>query len=223
VRADAWEIAEDVWVTATRLTPGSDVAETSRKAHLLLIELVAEVVPGADDARTGHDAAGAPFIVNRPEIHVSISHDGSWATAAVSRGRPVGIDVQIPVPGSGLRLARRCAGPHASELTAMPPTERDRELAWIWTAQEACVKARRTGLAAHPWSIPIRPHQVRGIYRGLSWTRLDLSPAPISCAFGTEQDCSTGFSGQGRPTVALKKTSATTFNNHLNAANGRHL
>ncbi|NBH07026.1 4'-phosphopantetheinyl transferase superfamily protein, partial [Amycolatopsis sp. SID8362] len=72
----------------------------------------------------------------------------------------------------------------APAVTALPRARRAREFAWVWTVQEACVKAAGTGLGGRPWSIDVRPGALSGRWGGFTWLSLRTrSPVPLSCAF----------------------------------------
>jgi 4'-phosphopantetheinyl transferase len=76
----------------------------------------------------------------------------------------------------------------------MPAPQRDLEFAWIWTAQEACVKATGQGLAGRPWTVPVEVGQRAGTWHGVRWLSLrDRFGTPVSCAY---QPC--GGEGKAR-------------------------
>ncbi|HWG98294.1 MAG TPA: 4'-phosphopantetheinyl transferase superfamily protein [Pilimelia sp.] len=151
----------------------------------LLRGLLDLVVPDAADAPVVHTPAGRPELAGWPRLGVSVSHDRGTVAAAVAVGRRVGVDVQHPVPDIRHRTLARCLRDHAASLTALPPRHRDLEFAWVWSAQEACVKAEGSGLAGRPWTVDVRPLHRRGRWRGYRWRSLrDQSPVPLSCAYG---------------------------------------
>ena len=150
-------------------------------ARALLRSLLAEVAPEAAGLPLG-SASGRPFLVGCADLDVSLSHDGGWVAAAV--GARIGVDVQVPVAVSE-SMVNRCCGPEDRlKLAALPPAERDREFAWLWTVQEACVKAEGTGLAGSPWSVPVRVGAVAGQWREFRWLSLrEVADVPVSCAY----------------------------------------
>ncbi|WP_448321946.1 4'-phosphopantetheinyl transferase family protein, partial [Streptomyces sp. CO7] len=177
----------------------------SLAARGLLRALLAQVCPGTEDVPLTADVRGRPVLDGLPDLGVSLSHDGphhgrggrvdaavdhgpggDLVAAAVAPGRRVGVDVQLP-PGPDLSpgLVRRCLRDRAGELSPLPADRRALEFAWVWTVQEACVKADGTGMAGRPWSldVPVRPRT--GTVGDLSWIALrHLSVHPVSCAFG---------------------------------------
>jgi 4'-phosphopantetheinyl transferase len=174
------EIDDGVHVALARRTTGESAAARSLLRHLLI-----EV---AEDTPVAKRPSGQPFLPERPDLGVSLSHSGDWVAAAVGPaavGLGVGVDVQVPEPVPA-GLLRRCCSPATRAVLARMPG-RDREFAWIWTAQEACVKATGQGLAGLPWLIPVEAGQRMGTWRGIRWLSLrDSFPVPVSCAYGGE-------------------------------------
>ncbi|WP_238995377.1 4'-phosphopantetheinyl transferase family protein [Streptomyces cyaneogriseus] len=168
---------------AARSMPGGRAREflTGRG---LLRRLLAQVCPGAADAPVLAGPDGAPRLHGHPGLGVSVAHDAGTAAAAVAVGRAVGVDVQHPPHRPSRALARRLLGERAAELDALPAPAAARELAWVWTAQEACAKATGRGLAVRPWTIDVPPGARSGRWRGLSWhSPRDRFGTPLSCAF----------------------------------------
>ncbi|MEU1300137.1 4'-phosphopantetheinyl transferase family protein [Streptomyces shenzhenensis] len=154
-----------------------------------LRELLARVRPQLADAEVVAAPGRPPRLTGAPGVAVSVSHDGDAVAAAVALDGPVGVDVQQVPDRDHDRLLRRCLGPWAAEAARWPREERRRELAWVWTAQEACVKAAGTGLRGRPWTIAVPPHATGGRWRDLRWVSLrDRSAVPLSCAFHDPTD-----------------------------------
>jgi 4'-phosphopantetheinyl transferase len=130
---------------------------------------------------------GQPYLPDRPDLAVSLSHTAAWVAAAVRAGRggEVGVDVQAAVaPSDG--MVRRCCTPRArAALAGLPGPSRAVEFAWVWSVQEACVKATGDGIAGLPWTIPVEVGQLAGRWQYLTWSALrDWLPVPVSCAYG---------------------------------------
>jgi 4'-phosphopantetheinyl transferase len=170
--------------SAARLTPWRIPEHLA--VRTLLRRLLGEV---ADASVAGSPLAarpsGQPFLAERPEIGVSLSHTDGWVAAAVHLCGAVGVDVQAPV-SPGERLAQRCCTPSARQaLSRLPKPDRDTEFAWIWSVQEACVKAAGLGVAGLPWTISVEVGQRTGRWRDVRWRALRHSwPVPVSCAHG---------------------------------------
>lgn len=130
------------------------------------------------------DPRGRPVLAGVPGIGVSISHDERFVAACVGRDAAVGVDVQTPPQQVEDRLLRRVLHTQADRLADAPPAHRARELAWVWTVQEAVVKARGLGLAALPWTIDVPLGMGRGQWEQYRWVSLRRhSQIPLSCAF----------------------------------------
>ena len=89
---------------------------------------------------------GKPRLVDRPDIHFSLSHSQDRALLAVSEGLEIGADLEGVRCVDHLGLARRYF--HPNEVAAI---ERDADsraaFFQIWTLKEAVVKALGTGLS----------------------------------------------------------------------------
>jgi 4'-phosphopantetheinyl transferase len=168
-------------------SPGGPVlprAVQTLGARGVLRALLATVLPEAVGVPVDRAPSGAPLLRGLPGVRVSLSHDGPWAAAAVARGLLVGIDVQVPVAGSGRRLVRRCAPRHAAALERLPDARLDEEIAWVWSVQEACVKAYGRGLSARPWRLDVPPFAAAGRIGGLGWRSFrGRFGVPLSCAY----------------------------------------
>ncbi|MEU3838643.1 4'-phosphopantetheinyl transferase superfamily protein [Streptomyces sp. NPDC028635] len=150
----------------------------------LLRRLLLEVRPEAADAPTVAGPHGAPRLEGHPGLGVSIAHDAGTVAAAVAVGRAVGVDVQHPPQWASPTLARRLLRERTAQLDTLPAPAAARELAWVWTAQEACAKATGRGLAVRPWTIDVPLGARSGTWRGLAWHSLrDRFGTPLSCAF----------------------------------------
>ncbi len=97
---------------------------------------------------------GKPRLVDRPDIHFSLSHSQDRALLAVSEGLEVGADLEGVRSVDHLGLARRYF--HPNEVAAIE-RHADPQAAFfqIWTLKEAVVKALGTGL-----SIPLDEFEV---------------------------------------------------------------
>jgi 4'-phosphopantetheinyl transferase len=157
-------------------------------ARTLLRYLLAETIdPAAAAGAIAKGRGGQPSLVDRRDLAISLSHSQGYVAAAVGRGVPVGIDVQFPVQVSRALIARCCARDAQADLERLDDGDRELEFAWIWTVQEACVKASGAGLAGQPWTIPVGYAQDEGQWRSYRWRRLrDHSQLPVSVAYGRE-------------------------------------
>lgn len=130
------------------------------------------------------DPRGKPRLRGHPGIGVSISHSGGTVAAALAVDRALGVDVQQPDRTFSPALAHRLLRERAAGLADLPAGRAAQELAWVWTAQEACAKADGDGIRARPWSIDVPPGAREGKWGEYRWVSLrDHSPIPLSCAF----------------------------------------
>lgn len=199
------EVADRVWVTdaAAGSTPPSTHRDDLRGAALLpewrareflagrglLRRLIAAVHPAADGAAITADGRGKPRVAGLPGVGVSVSHSGGAVAAGIAVGRAIGVDLQEPADSVTAPFARRVLHAHADRVAALPPRRAAEEVAWVWTVQEACVKAGGAGLAGRPWTIDVRPGARSGHWGAYRWISLrDRSPTPFSCAFSTVRD-----------------------------------
>ncbi|RKN77518.1 4'-phosphopantetheinyl transferase superfamily protein [Streptomyces klenkii] len=153
-------------------------------ARALLRHLLRAVLPEQADAPVHAGEHGRPVLAGHPDTGISISHDGASIAVAVAPHRRVGVDVQQPADSAPDTLLRRCLGKHARTVSTLPERQRALELAWVWTVQEACVKAAGTGLSGRPWTIDVPPGRPRGQWDAYEWISLrERSRTPLSCAF----------------------------------------
>lgn len=155
-------------------------ASAGLAARGLLARLLESVVPDAARLVVSSRDSGQPYLAGRPDLSVSLSHDGGWVAAAVGVGVEVGVDVQPPLPVSEGMLRRCCTPSALVALKALSTV--DVEFAWMWSAQEACVKAEGTGIGGLPWTVPVEVGQDTGVWHGVRWRRLP-TPVPASCAY----------------------------------------
>ncbi|WP_329223598.1 4-phosphopantetheinyl transferase [Streptomyces sp. NBC_01485] len=194
-------VADEVWVAVAaldRVAPSGHRDDRLRAVALpewraaeflagrgLLRELLAAVRPRLADRDVVTDVRGKPRLRGRPGVGVSVSHSRGTVAVAVAVGRELGVDVQQPRETVSATLTRRLLGEHARDLTGLSAAGVAREAAWVWTAQEACVKAGGEGLRGRPWSIDVPQGARAGHWGDYRWVSLrEHSAIPLSCAFG---------------------------------------
>lgn len=180
-----YEALGDVMVAADPVAAWPGPGAQRLAARALLRQLLAEVVgPAAARSPIAARERGQPYLTARPEVGVSLSRSGAWVAAAVRRSGRVGVDVQVPVALDD-RMVRRCCTPPARAAVRRLPADRAAaELAWIWSVQEACVKATGDGIAGRPWTVPVGVGQRTGRWNTVRWQMLrDAAwPVPVSVA-----------------------------------------
>ncbi|MFI7513534.1 4'-phosphopantetheinyl transferase family protein [Micromonospora echinofusca] len=165
--------------------PAGPRAERLAARALLRLLLAAELGRTAGATPIAAHDGGQPHLPEWPGVSVSLSHDAGTVAAALGRGVPVGVDVQVPVPAPPALLRRCCAPAVRTALDRLPEPARDREFAWIWTVQEACVKATGAGLAGRPWAIAVPAGRRTGRWADLRWVSLrGHTRVPASVAYG---------------------------------------
>nr|BFE50203.1 hypothetical protein GCM10017745_36300 [Saccharothrix mutabilis subsp. capreolus] len=149
-RARVFAVAPGVFAAVGRAACASE----GLAARGMLARLLGVVEPSAALLPVSSRESGQPFLEGRPELSVSLSHDGGWVAAAVGIGVDVGVDVQPPLPVSHGMLRRCCTSTAFAALSSLSTV--DGEFAWMWSVQEACVKAEGTGSAGCRGAFPSR-------------------------------------------------------------------
>ncbi|MGO9096664.1 MAG: 4'-phosphopantetheinyl transferase family protein [Bryobacteraceae bacterium] len=103
-------------------------------------------------------AGGKPCLAGAGAVSFNLSHSGIYTTAAVSRNREVGIDLERIRPDAAGRdiAARFFSGEERAWLDATPGVE---SFFRLWTAKEAVLKAMGTGLSTPLNRLSVRPGQ----------------------------------------------------------------
>lgn len=110
-----------------------------------------------------YHASGKPYLADRAlsEWHFNVSHSSGRLLVAVSRGRPIGVDIERIRPGvPALALARRFFAPQEYDaLQALVPSERVQAFFRVWTRKEAFVKALGRGISMglHRFAVGVHP------------------------------------------------------------------
>ena len=104
-------------------------------ARILLKNLLLKFFEISDGSNIEFDENGKPNYSNSTDIHISLTHSGDFAAAAVSN-KPVGIDIQVYKQVSEKLLNRVCT---KDELEFVNSTG-NKGFFKIWTAKEAYSK-----------------------------------------------------------------------------------
>ena len=128
------------------------------KSYLMLLELLAAVYPELDKAKPefGYTEKGKPFLLDRPNIHFSISHTKNAILVAIADA-PIGVDIEAFRSPSAALIARTmnpteqaAIAASAASLepsgTAYGPGTPEALFSAIWTRKEAVLKLRGTGI-----------------------------------------------------------------------------
>ena len=168
--------------------------------------------------RLEKDEHGKPFVPDSPDLHLSLSHAGSWIACSVSDA-PTGIDVEYK-RGAHMDVASSffALGERAWLAEAASPDERTERFYAIWTAKESYTKAVGLGLGlglrsfeTSTSSTPAAIVERDGTSTGFVIHRVEIDPEH-ACALCTREDerdiwieCSTD-----RDLVAFYRSNART-------------
>ena len=91
-----------------------------------------------------HRGCGEPFLPNRPEMHISISHCRAAVAVAASRSGRVGIDIECRRSVSAGLIERVCSKEEQEAIgSSKDPVM---EFLRCWTRKEAVLKMKGTGI-----------------------------------------------------------------------------
>ena len=126
-----------------------EVSAPGRAAGRAALRSVLASYLGVDPASLAFERGrhGKPALCGH-DVHFSFSHSGSTALVAVSRDRPVGVDVELVKPGRAVdRIARRRFAPlERASLARLADADRDAAFHRCWTGKEAYAKGLGRGL-----------------------------------------------------------------------------
>lgn len=109
------------------------------------------VAPGRIAIR--HARTGAPRLVGRDGIHVSIAHSAGWGAAAVA-SFPVGIDLER-VRRHGKRVLKHIVRPDELPYLSEMAADTDALTCLAWAVKEAVLKGLEVGLGTSPRALLI--------------------------------------------------------------------
>lgn len=186
-------LAPEERARARRFRNGADQRRFTVARGVLRAILASYVGLPASALRLSAGIHGKPRLVPptvdaaHPDITFNLSHSGELALYAIARGREVGIDLERVDGTTEIdALARRFfSDTERSWLDSVEDGRRTAAFYRVWTAKEACLKARGVGL-----SLPLSSFDValrsggptRLMVRGLTgcavsrWTLVELPP-----------------------------------------------
>ncbi len=134
-------------------------------------------------------STGRPFLSQPGEtgIDFNVSHTGSHALIAASRGRRVGVDIELirPLANEEALVARLFSEEEQQEFRALPSEVRTRAFFSTWTRKEAFVKATGVGITdvLHRFAVTVNPDEAPRLLRVdwpeeevAAWGLVDLPP-----------------------------------------------
>lgn len=116
----------------------------STKAYLLLRQALFEEYGIRDDSGFAYGEHGKPYLADHPDIHFNLSHCKD-AVMCVVDDRPVGCDIESIERKPDLALLKRTMSPAEQEKVFASSAPKI-EFMKLWTAKEAVLKQRGTGL-----------------------------------------------------------------------------
>jgi 4'-phosphopantetheinyl transferase len=200
---------------------GATRSRPLRRRHFVSTRGASRQILGAYLGRPASDLAwsagpnGKPCLVlpaGSPDLRFNVSHSGDLALLAVTRRRPVGVDVELMrTDGDVPAAARRFFPPEEVDaLHAAPPERRGELYGRLWVRKEVCVKAAGgrlgQGLAlpvgTEPGTVSVRDSRAAGL--GGPWTAADL-PVPAGYAAAVAVEGSIIFTTFCYPSLILRK------------------
>lgn len=134
---------------------------------------------------------GKPFLAAAyaTDLHFNVSHSGDRALLAFTRGRALGVDIELPpVPPNRLRLVERFFAPgEVTDFRTVPPARQAEAFLNGWTRKEAFLKAHGAGLTLklHSFEVELRPGHTPALRathfapgEHTAWTIQDVSDRP---------------------------------------------
>lgn len=140
-----------------------------------------------DRIRLAYGESGKPRLAEPGplDLRFNLSHSGTRAVLAVTRGREVGIDIEALRPIEDAIAERFFAPGEVAVLRSLPVTEREAAFFRCWTRKEAFIKALGDGFsrALDSFEVAFRPGAEPAILsvdgdpaEGARWKVADLAP-----------------------------------------------
>jgi phosphopantetheinyl transferase len=130
----------DIWIADAETNGSVKLESESRQDYeARFLQLMLEEIVG--EAELDHKSSGAPFLKNRPNTHISISHSDHWFAIYLSKKEPIGIDIEIP--SDHIKKTEQYFLTD-SEIEQLQPTTE--ELAICWGIKESIFKLFRGNL-----------------------------------------------------------------------------
>lgn len=124
--------SEDIIIAFEPIPPGSRTDRHTREREA--IQSIINQLIGSN-IEVAHKASGAPYIAERPDLHISVSHSSTQAVLAISHNGPIGVDTETLRPQLERVIDRYLSAEEQSEWT----TPQDHLTAWC--IKEAAYKA----------------------------------------------------------------------------------
>ncbi len=142
---------------AERYLAGRKVTEELRRLSIVSRGFLRSALGSAlerpgSDVQLGIGEHGKPFLVepeDAPRLDFNLSHSGNWWLLAMVESGPVGVDIETPRDETDwdALVDRYFSRAEGTAFRALPPDRRKAAFFRTWTAKEAFLKARGSGLA----------------------------------------------------------------------------
>jgi 4'-phosphopantetheinyl transferase len=141
-------LSEDELARASRFRRPVDAARFVAARGLLRQILGGYLGRPASAVAFAYGTFGKPALADRSAVDFNLAHSEGLALLAVTAGRVVGVDLEVPRPGfGGIDIARSFfAAGEVRRLTALSRSDREAGFLRCWTRKEAYVKACGAGL-----------------------------------------------------------------------------
>jgi 4'-phosphopantetheinyl transferase len=157
-------VPQEKAIVAATLLDGAERAKAGRFRHLsdrrryiaahAKLRQILGLYAGCEPEEIGYrfNEFGKPSLSNNGqarEIRFNLAHSGELGLMCVSRGREVGVDIELIKPEfAGMDVAKKFFSPHEVEqLITMPAPLRTSAFFRCWTFKEAFIKAKGRGLS----------------------------------------------------------------------------
>jgi 4'-phosphopantetheinyl transferase len=160
-----WDEIDGIRHAATRLR--TIAARTALRT--VLSHAVDGQVP-ASAWRLSRTPCGKPYVhPDLPPVHFNVSHTDGLSVIAVSRDRPVGIDVEAAQTSLEEEFVRTfLSRPEWNGVRRLPEARRQRDVVRLWTLKEAYAKLLGTGISADFTSLEFHLDPARLMSNGVS-------------------------------------------------------
>lgn len=134
-----WRMEEDLEQFATEqdLIEDFDHLSAKRKKEKVFVNHLLQLqLPGE---RISHEESGKPYLTNQPDMGISISHTGNYASLMLSKeNKNIGIDIEKNDTAKVLRVRHKFMT--EKEVSLHPTNDEGTDALLAWTTKEALFK-----------------------------------------------------------------------------------
>jgi 4'-phosphopantetheinyl transferase len=166
----------DAWVFVhTKQDKDTPHLRITRNAELFLEQ---QGMYGVPIGKVNRTSKGKPYFADIPQVHLSISHSGTYWLCAFSLN-PLGIDIQLHRACEESAIAQRFFHPCEADYLK----DKDQAAFFkVWTAKESFVKYTGDGIDdAFRHFCVVGGDEVDGAACGVDFTFIDIDPQYTAC------------------------------------------